>query len=33
MVLILLGPFVILPFNPPPPSPHDYDLYMLAPIK
>jgi hypothetical protein len=33
MVLILLGPFAILPFHTPPPFPHDHDLHMLAPIK
>jgi hypothetical protein len=33
MVLILLGPFAILLLDPPPPSPHDHDLYMLTLIK
>jgi hypothetical protein len=33
MVLILLGPFAILPFDLPPPSLHDHDLYMLPFVK
>jgi hypothetical protein len=33
MVLILLGPFGIVLLNPPPPFPHDHDLYILTPIK
>jgi hypothetical protein len=33
MVLILLRPFTIMPLDPPPPSPHDHDLYIVAPIK
>jgi hypothetical protein len=33
MVLILPRPFAILPFDPPPPSPHDRDLYMLPLVK
>ncbi len=33
MVLILLGLFAILPFDPPLPSPHHHDLYILALVK
>jgi len=33
MVLILFGLFAIMPLDPPPPSPHDHDLYILTLIK
>ncbi len=33
MVMIILGPFVLSPFDPPLSSPHEHGLYTLAPIK